>query len=55
MALSIFQPIFTLGLILFTGYFAGRVANYFGLPRISGYIFSGLCFSPSISGIIAPQ
>jgi len=55
MALSIFQPLFTLGLILFTGYFAGRVANYFGLPRISGYIFSGLCFSPSISGVIAAQ
>lgn len=55
MALSIFQPLFTLGLILFTGYFAGRAANYFGFPHISGYIFSGLCFSPSISGIIAPQ
>ena len=55
MVLSIFQPLFTLGLILFTGYFAGRAANYFGLPRISGYIFSGLCFSPSISGIIAAQ
>lgn len=55
MALSIFQPLFILGLILFTGYFAGRAANYFGLPRISGYIFSGLCFSPSISGTIAPQ
>ncbi len=55
MALSIFQPLFTLGLILFTGYFAGRAANYFGLPRISGYIFSGLCFSPSVSGIIDTQ
>lgn len=55
MELSIFQPLFTLGLILFTGYFAGRAANYFGFPHISGYIFSGLCFSPSISGIIAPQ
>lgn len=55
MALSIFQPLFTLGLILITGYFAGRAANYFGFPRISGYIFSGLGFSPSISGIIAPQ
>ena len=52
---SIFQPLFTLGLILITGYFAGRAANYFRLPHISGYIFSGLCFSPSISGIIAPQ
>jgi len=55
MAISIFQPLFTLGLILFTGYFTGRAANHFGFPRISGYIFSGLCFSPSISGFIAPQ
>ena len=55
MALSIFQPLFTLGLILFAGYFAGRAANYFHLPRISGYVFSGLCFSPSISGVITPQ
>lgn len=51
----IFQPLFTLGLILFIGYFAGRAANNFGFPRISGYIFSGLCFSPSISGIIAAE
>ena len=55
MELSVFQPLFTLGLILFAGYFAGRAANYFGFPHISGYIISGLCFSPSISGIIAPQ
>jgi NhaP-type Na+/H+ or K+/H+ antiporter len=55
MMLSIFQPLFTLGLILFAGYFAGRAANFFHLPRISGYVFSGLCFSPSISGVIAPQ
>ncbi len=52
---SIFQPLFILGLILFAGYFAGRAANSFRLPRISGYVFSGLCFSPSISGVISFQ
>ncbi|MDH3349664.1 MAG: cation:proton antiporter [Desulfobulbaceae bacterium] len=55
MSHTIFQPLFTLGLILFAGYFVGKAANFFHLPRISGYIFTGLAFSPSISGIIAPQ
>lgn len=55
MVLPIFQPLFILGLILVAGYFAGRVANFLHLPRISGYIVSGLVFSPSISGIISHQ
>ncbi len=55
MALPIFQPLFILGLILVTGYFAGRAANFLCLPRISGYIVNGLVFSPSISGIIPHQ
>ena len=50
-----FYPILTLGLILVSGYFAGRAANFFRLPRISGYIVTGFAFSPSITGIIAPQ
>jgi Kef-type K+ transport system membrane component KefB len=50
-----FYPILTLGLILVAGYFAGRAANFFRLPRISGYIVAGFAFSPSITGIIAPQ
>lgn len=55
MALSIFQPLFILGLILVAGYFSGRLANFLHLPRISGYIVNGLVFSPSISGIISHQ
>ena len=50
-----FYPILTLGLILVAGYFAGRAAKFFHLPRISGYIVTGFAFSPSITGIIAPQ
>ena len=50
-----FYPILTLGLILVAGYFTGRAANFFRLPRISGYIVAGFAFSPSITGIIAPQ
>ncbi|CAG35035.1 cation:proton antiporter [Desulfotalea psychrophila] len=52
---STFEPLLILGLVLVTGYFAGRAANFFGLPRISGYIVSGLIFSPSVSGIISFQ
>jgi len=55
MSLPILQPLFILGLILVTGYFAGRAANFLRLPRISGYIVTGLVFSPSISGIISHQ
>ncbi|MBW2187093.1 MAG: cation:proton antiporter [Deltaproteobacteria bacterium] len=55
MSLPTFQPLFILGLILVTGYFAGRVANFLHLPRISGYIVTGLVLSPSISGIISYQ
>jgi len=54
MAIS-FHPLFTLGIILVAGYFAGRAANLFRLPRISGYIVTGLAFSSLIPGIIAPQ
>jgi Kef-type K+ transport system membrane component KefB len=50
-----FYPILTLGLILVSGYFSGKAANFFRLPRISGYIVTGFAFSPSITGIIASQ
>lgn len=49
------QPLSILGLILVVGYFAGRAANFLRLPRISGYIVTGLLFSPSISGLISFQ
>jgi len=55
MAISIFQPLFILGLVLVAGYFAGRAANFIHMPRISGYIVTGLVFSPSITGIISHQ
>ena len=55
MALTLFQPLFILGLVLVTGYFAGRAANFFHLPRISGYICIGLILSPSISGFFSFQ
>lgn len=46
----VLHPLAIIGLILVAGYVAGRAANYFLLPQISGYILAGLVFSPSITG-----
>ncbi|MDF1577768.1 MAG: cation:proton antiporter [Desulfobulbales bacterium] len=50
-----FSSLFALGLILVVGYFAGRLAAFFRIPQISGYIVAGLLFSPSISGIFPAE
>jgi len=42
------NPLLTTGLLLFFGYWAGRLANWVRLPRVSGYLIAGLLFSPSI-------
>ncbi len=47
------NPLFILGLILLLGFFAGQVAHFLKLPRISGYIMTGLLLSPSVSGIFS--
>ena len=36
----------TLGILVFSGYLAGRLAGIVGLPKIIGYIFVGIFFSP---------
>ena len=46
------HPLFQLGLLLLAGYWGGRGARVVGLPRISGYIVSGMFLSPSITGIL---
>ncbi len=46
------NPLLVIGLILVAGYLAGIAANYFRLPRISGYIFTGLLLSPSVTGLL---
>jgi Kef-type K+ transport system membrane component KefB len=52
MTQSAWHPLLTIGIILTVGYCAGKVANYFHLPRVTGYIFAGLALSPSVSGIL---
>ena len=49
------QSLGALGVLLICGYFGGRLANKFKLPRVTGYIIAGLLLSPSISGIIAEE
>ncbi len=46
------NPLLTTGLLLFFGYWGGRLANLVSLPRISGYLLVGLIFSPSTFHIL---
>ncbi|ACO03262.1 MAG TPA: sodium:proton antiporter [Persephonella sp.] len=41
-----------IGLILIVGYLFGNLANFFNLPRVSGYILAGIIMSPSLLNII---
>ncbi|WP_456399648.1 cation:proton antiporter [Persephonella sp.] len=41
-----------IGLILIIGYLFGNIANFFKLPRVSGYIVAGIIMSPSLFSII---
>lgn len=45
-------PLFEIGLILVVGYLFGNIANFFKLPRVSGYITAGVLMSPYLLGII---
>ena len=44
--------LFKLGIVIFIGIIGGRVANYFKLPNVSGYIVGGLLIGPSFLNII---
>lgn len=39
-----------LGVLFLGGQFGGRVANYFRLPRVTGYLLAGILLGPSLSG-----
>lgn len=56
MDLSFFkETLFEIGLILVVGYLFGNIANYFKLPRVSGYIVAGILMSPYVFNIIDKQ
>ena len=47
-----FSAILTFGLVLICGYIAGKIANFFKLPKVTGYITAGILLEPSYLGII---
>ncbi len=44
--------LFKLSIVIFIGIIGGRVANYFKLPNVSGYIIGGLLIGPSFFNLI---
>ncbi|MGN9163826.1 cation:proton antiporter [Tissierellaceae bacterium HCP3S3_D8] len=44
--------LFKLSIVIFVGIIGGRVANYFKLPNVSGYIIGGLLIGPSFLNLI---
>ncbi|WP_406242495.1 cation:proton antiporter [Tissierella carlieri] len=44
--------LFKLGIIILVGIVGGRVANYFKLPNVSGYIVAGLIIGPSFINLV---
>ncbi|MCK4828240.1 cation:proton antiporter, partial [bacterium] len=44
--------LFGIGILLFAGYFLGKLVNRFGLPSITGYIIAGLLLGKSVAGVI---
>ncbi len=47
-----FNSLTVVGLLLVSGYWAGRLANRLGLPRISGYLSAGILLGPSLLGLV---
>lgn len=44
-----------LGTLLFTGFMAGKLVSFLGLPEVTGYILAGVLLNPQISGIVSPD
>ncbi len=48
-------PLLAVGMLMLFAFWGGRIANAVKLPRVSGYLLSGILLSPSISGILSWQ
>lgn len=44
--------ILSIGILIFTGYILGELAEKVKLPKISGYIFAGILLNPDLMGIM---
>lgn len=47
--------ILSIGILVFTGYILGELAQIITLPRISGYIIAGILLNPDLFGIMSWQ
>ena len=45
--------VLSVGIILFTGYIFGEIAEKLKLPKISGYILAGILLNPDLTGIMS--
>ncbi len=48
-------PIFLIGMIIFTGFLLGELALRLGLPKVTGYIISGLILNPDLTHLVSPS
>lgn len=49
------NTLLVVGLLVLAGYFMGRLCETIGIPKIIGYIFTGILFSPNTVGWISPD
>lgn len=47
--------ILTLAIVLVLALIGGRIASFFSLPRLTGYLLTGLLIGPSITGFLTRQ
>lgn len=47
--------IFSIGILIFSGYILGELARIIKLPKISGYIIAGILLTPELTGILPPS
>ena len=46
------EPIFTVGIIIFTGFLGGEICSRIGLPKVTGYILAGVFLNPNLTHLI---
>jgi len=49
------HPMFAAGLLLMAGYGLGKLASFFKLPEVTGYILAGLMVGESVTGIFPSE
>ncbi|WP_445664661.1 cation:proton antiporter [Fodinibius sp. AD559] len=49
------NTLLVIGFLIVVGYFAGRFCETIGIPKVIGYIFTGILFSPNTMDWISPD